>query len=104
MYISSNVYLFVYLIGYNFYAEFTITGSNNPVVISSINAVNDQGTINLPLLNLTEVENNSYIGYFDPPSEEFQLQVTGTDDNGFPFSYISDISIEPTTISLRFGK
>ena len=74
------------------------------MVISSINAVNDQGTINLTLSNLTQVENNSYIGYFDPPPEEFQLQVSGTDDNGYPFSYISDVSIEPTAISLRFGK
>jgi len=85
------------------FAESTIIGSSNSIVINSINVVNDQGII-LSLLNLTEIENNSYIGYFDPPSEEFQFQVNGIDDNGFQFSYISDISVEPTTISLTFSK
>ena len=85
------------------FVEATILGSENPVVISSINVVNDQGFI-LTLSNLTEIDNNSYIGVFDLPSDEFQLQINGIDDNGFAFSYISDISIEPTTISLAFGK
>ena len=91
------------LIGYAMFVEATILGSENPVVISSINVVNDQGFI-LTLSNLTEIDNNSYIGIFDLPSDEFQLQINGIDDNGFAFSYISDISIEPTTISLAFGK
>ena len=85
------------------FVEATILGSENPVVISSINVVNDQGFI-LTLSNLTEIDNNSYIGVFDLPSDEFQLQINGIDDNGFAFSYISDTSIEPTTISLAFGK
>ena len=85
------------------FVQSTIIGSNDPVVISNINVVNDQGTI-LTVSNLTEIENNSYIGFFDLPREEFQFQVNGVDDNGYPFSYISDISVEPTTISLAFSK
>lgn len=85
------------------FVQSTIIGSDNPVVISDINVVNDQGTI-LTVSNLTKIENNSYIGFFDLPREEFQFQVNGVDDNGYPFSYISDISVEPTTISLAFSK
>ena len=102
IYKSHNL-LICALKGYSMFVEATIIGSENPVVISNINVVNDQGFI-LNLSNLTEIDNNSYIGFFDLPSEEFQLQVNGKDDNGFPFSYISDISVEPTTISLGFGK
>ena len=85
------------------FVEATVIGSENPVVINSINAVSDQGFI-VSLSNLTEIDNNSYIGFFDLPPDEFQLQINGTDDNNFTFSYISDVSVEPTTISLAFGK
>ena len=86
------------------FVEATVIGSENPVVISSINVVNDQGFI-LSLSNLTEIDNNSYTAYIDLlPDNEFQLQINGIDDNGFAFSYISDVSVEPTTISLEFGK
>ena len=85
------------------FVEATILGSENPILISSINATNDQGSI-LSFSNLTEIKNNKYTGFLgNLPSEEFQLQVNGIDDNGFPFSYISDISVEPTAISLTFG-
>ena len=85
------------------FVEATIIGSENPVVINSINAVNDWGFV-LALSNLTEIDNNSYIGFFDLPPDEFQLQINGIDDNGFAFSYISDVSVEPTTINLAFGE
>ena len=62
--------------------------------------VNDQGVIQ-HVENATVVNNNTYVGFFIPPNEEFKVQVSGTDDNGFRFSYISDVSVEPTTISLQ---
>lgn len=85
------------------YAELTIIGSDDPVEITSIDIVTDRGSI-LTASNLTEIKNNSYIGLFDLPLEEFQLQVTGIDDRGYPFTYISDISVEPTNISLSFSE
>lgn len=85
------------------FAQSIIIGSENPVIINSINVVHDEGVID-SVSNLTEIENNSYIGFFVTPSEEFQLQVTGIDDNGFQFSYISDVSVEPTAVSLAFSK
>ena len=62
--------------------------------------VNDQGVIQY-VENATVVNNNTYVGFFISPNEEFKVQVSGTDDNGFRFSYISDVSVEPTTISLQ---
>ena len=86
------------------FVESTFIGSDNPVEISSINVVSDRLGFILSVSNLTEVDNNSYIGFFDTPPEEFQLQVNGIDDNGFLFSYISDISVEPVSIALTFSK
>ena len=88
------------------FVESTVIGSNNPIEIdiSSINIVSDQLGFILSVSNLTKVDNNSYIGSFDPPPEEFQLQVNGIDDNGFQFSYISDMSVEPVNIGLTFSK
>ena len=62
--------------------------------------VNDLGIIQ-HVENVTVVGNNTYVGFFIPSTEEFKIQVSGTDDNGFRFSYIGDVSIEPTTISLQ---
>ena len=67
-----------------------------------MNIVNDLGIIQ-HVENTTVVGNNTYVGFFIPPTEEFKIQVLGTDDNGFRFSYISDTSIEPTTISLQIA-
>ena len=86
------------------FVESTIIGSDNPIELHSINVVNDQLGFILSVSNLTEIDNNSYIGFFDPPPEEFQLEVNGTDDNDFLFSYISDISVEPINISLTYSK
>ena len=91
-------------VGYMMFVESTIIGSDNPIELHSINVVNDQLGFILSVSNLTEIDNNSYIGFFDPPPEEFQLEVNGTDDNGFLFSYISDISVEPINISLTYSK
>ena len=83
-------------------AEFKIQGSTAPVTFNAMDIVNDRGIIqNAQLQAVTVVGDDSYIGIFMAPAEEFKIQVTGTDDNGLQFSYISDISIEPTTISLR---
>ena len=83
-------------------AEFKIQGSTAPVTFHAMDIVNDGGIIQ-NVQNVTVVDDDSYIGIFVAPAEEFQIQVNGTDDNGSWFSYISDISIEPTTISLRIN-
>ena len=62
--------------------------------------INDQGVIQR-VENVTVVGTETYVGFFIPPTEEFKVQVSGSDDNGFKFSYISDVSVEPTTISLQ---
>ena len=67
-----------------------------------MDAVNNQGIID-HAQNATVVDNNTYVGIFTASTEEFKVQVTGTDDNGYRFSYISDVSVEPTTISLQIA-
>ena len=91
-------------VGYIMFVESTIIGNDNPIELSNINFVNDQLGFILSVSNLTEISNDSYIGFFDPPPEEFQLEVNGIDNNGFLFSYISDILVEPINISLIFSK
>ena len=81
----------------------TVMGSNSSVSINGLNFVNSQGVIQ-STDNLTRTSNDSYISLFVPPVEEFQIQIVGIDDNGFNFSYVSAISVEPTTISLTFGR
>ena len=67
-----------------------------------MDVINDRGVIQR-VENVTVVGNETYVGLFNPPTEEFKVQVSGTDDNGFKFSYISDVSVEPTTISLQIS-
>ena len=90
------------------YAIFTIIGSAAPVTINYITLVDFDGVIYLenfePDANLTELENNTFIQSFRCPNREFQMIVRGIDDNGFNFSFLSDVFVDPVTISLAFGK
>lgn len=81
----------------------TVMGTNSSVTISGFNLVNSEGVIQ-PVDNFTRTGNDSYIGIFVPPMEEFQFQIVGMDDNAFNFSYVGSISVEPTTISLTYGE
>ena len=83
-------------------AELIIVGSTTPVNITSLNIIDEGGVIQ-SIANVSRM-GDSFISMFTPPQVEFKMQVTGVDDNGYNFSYISDISIEPTSISLTFGK
>ena len=73
------------------------------VIISMLNLINDEGVELLSINNLTAVDRGSYVGVFLPPSETFQLQITGTDGNGYNFSHISDTSVEVAIISLSLS-
>jgi len=90
------------------YAIFTIIGSAAPVTINYVTLVDFDGVIYLenfePDANLTKLENSTFIQSFRAPNSEFQMTVTGIDDNGFNFSFISDVFVDPVTISLAFGK
>ena len=90
----------MYMLGETVSAEVAIRGSVAPVTFDTMVIVNHQGVIQ-HVENATVVSNNIYIGFFISPNEEFKVQVSGTDDNGFRFSYISNVSVEPTTISLQ---
>ena len=83
-------------------AELIIVGSTTPVNITSLDIIDEGGVIQ-SIANVSRM-GDSFISMFTPPQVEFKMQVTGVDDNGYNFSYISDISIEPTSISLTFGK
>lgn len=90
------------------FSEFSIVGSNSSVTINNITIMDVIGNI-LPETveinqNLTELANNSYFGAFVSPENEFRMIINGVDDNGYIFSYVSDVSVEPTRISLSFGK
>ena len=76
-------------------------GSVTPVTINTLNIINETTVIE-SITNLSRT-NDSFIGRFTP-LQDYKLQVIGTDDNGLNFSYISDISVKPTSISLTFGK
>ncbi|XP_065895475.1 von Willebrand factor A domain-containing protein 7-like isoform X2 [Dysidea avara] len=95
------------LTGNFMYAIFTIIGSAAPVTINYITLVDFDGVIYLenfePDANLTELENNTFIQSFRCPNREFQMIVRGIDDNGFNFSFLSDVFVDPVTISLAFG-
>lgn len=83
-------------------AELIIVGSATPVNITTLDIINEEGVIqSITLMN--NVSDN-FVAMFMPPQEEFKMQVTGVDDNGEDFSYVSDISVEPTSIRLTFGE
>ena len=90
------------------YVIFTIIGSAAPITINYITLVDFDGVIYLetfePDANLTQLENNTFIQSFRCPNREFQMIVRGIDDSGFNFSFISDVIIDPVTITLAFGK
>ena len=83
-------------------AELIIVGSTTPVNITTLDIIDEGGVIQ-SVANVSRM-GDSYISMFTPPQVEFKMRVTGVDDNGYNFTYISDISIEPTSISLTFGK
>ena len=88
-------------VGLNMSAELTFVGSVTPVNVTTLNIIDETRVIQS--VNVSRMS-DSFIGMFTPPQAEFKIQVIGVDDNGYNFSYISDISIEPTSISLTFGK
>ena len=90
------------LLGLNMSAELIIVGSATPVNITTLDIINEEEVIqSITLMN--NVSDN-FVAMFMPPQEEFKMQVTRVDDNGRSFSYVSDISVEPTRIRLTFGK
>ena len=80
-----------------------MVGSNRPVTVNTLDIINDEGEIQ-SINDLTMIGNNAYAALFMTPLVEFKMRVNGVDDNGYNFSYISDISVEPTSLSLSFGK
>ena len=82
-------------------AELIIVGSTAPVNISTVDIIDERGVIQ-SITDTIRIGDN-FIIMFTLPEEEFKMQVNGIDDNGYRFSYVSDISIEPTSISLTFG-
>ena len=83
-------------------AELIIVGSITPVNITTLDIIDEGGVIQ-SVANVSRMGDN-HISMFTPPQVEFKMQVAGVDDNGYNFTYVSDISIEPTSISLSFGK
>ena len=78
--------------------------SQSDATVTNINLVDGQGTILLPINNVTQLDpETSYFVEFIQPAESYQLQLIGMDASGFNFSRISDISIESTSISLSLG-
>jgi len=73
------------------------------VTINTLDIITDEGVIQ-SITGLTKISNETYASMFAIPLVEFKIQANGVDDNGYNFSYISDISVEPTSVSLSFGK
>lgn len=94
--------MYVTLVGLNMSAELIIIGSAAPVNITTLDIINEEGVIQT--ITIMNNMSDGFIAMFMPPQEEFKMQATGVDDNGYNFSYISDISVEPTSIGLTFGK
>ena len=73
------------------------------VTISMVNIINSEGVKLLSLNNLTKVDSGSYVCVFLPPSETFQMQLVGSDGNGYNYSHIIDTAVEVADISLVLG-
>ena len=105
VYSDSSVYYLnvrVTSVGLNMSAELIIVGSAMPVDITTLYLINEQEV--LQTISIVNSTSDSIVAMFMPPEEEFKLQAIGVDDGGYNFSYISDVSVEPTSISLNFGK
>lgn len=83
---------------------FEVTPDNVNVTISSLNLINEDGMLLESFSNITDLGNNRYGTAFLPPSETFQLQVSGIDMNGYNFLRTSDASIRVTEVSLILSK
>lgn len=84
-------------------AVITVQGGKVPVTASALNLLSDSGTTLLSMNKLTSLGGNSYMGKFIAPSEAFVLQPVGTDDDGYRFSYISDILVKTSAIELTLS-
>ena len=96
------MYVWVTSVGLNMSAELIIVGSAMPVDITTLYLISEQEV--LQTISIVNSTSDSIVAMFMPPEEEFKLQAIGMDDRGYNFSYISDVSVEPTSISLNFGK
>lgn len=80
-----------------------VEGGDLALTASALNLLSNSGTILLSIKDLTSLGGVSYMGTFIPPSEAFVLQLVGTDDNGYSFSYISDTSVKASAIHLALS-
>ena len=83
---------------------FEVTPDNINVTIISLNLINEDGLLLESLSNITDLGSNRYGAAFLPPSETFQLQVSGIDMNGYNFVRTSDTSIRVSEVSLILSK
>ena len=105
---SINVHTYLLISNFNsgipIVVLFEVTPDNVNVTISALNLINEDGLLLESLSNVTDLGSNRYGAAFLPPSETFQLQVSGIDMNGYNFLRTSDTSIRITEVSLTLSK
>lgn len=89
--------------GQSIVAMLTTEGGGMGVTINTLNLISEDGVILESIDNLIRLDDDTSAGVFEPPAEVFTLQLLGTDANGFPFSYISDASVEVASIDLELS-
>ena len=74
------------------------------MTVNALNLVDEDGMLLQSIPNITDLGTNRFAIGFLPPSVTFQLQVFGTDENGYNFLRTSDTSVTVTAINLIMSK
>ena len=88
------------MVGIPLIALFDVIPDNVDVMVSALNLINEDGVLLQSINNITSLGANRYGAAFLPPSETFQLQVSGIDENGYNFLRTSDTSVRVTSVNL----
>ena len=83
---------------------FEVEPVNIAVTINALNLINEDGMLLQSVPNITDLGTNRFGAGFLPPSVTFQIQVFGTDENGYNFLRTSDTSVTVTAINLIMSK
>ncbi len=78
--------------------------TDNPVTISGLNVITDDGTHVQPINDIVNVSQSSYAGVFTPPADAFYFQVIGIDSRGYFFSHFTDTAMQVSSVNLILGK
>ena len=98
------IYVYIFNLGIPIVVLFEVKPGNVNVTVSALNLIDEDGFLLESLSNITDLGSNRYGTAFLPPSQTFQLQVLGIDQNGYIILRTSDASIRVTEVSLILSK